>query len=97
MTIPVTATLIASATRGSIFCPIYQALRAAGFEVACVDYPAEPGSYSGHKPGKLAIFLHAPKGDMVIQELPSAVTSAIETYDKTGRMDPFVFELPDPV
>lgn len=86
MTISITPSIILNAIRGGIQCPVYLALQAAGYDIQMVGVGEERGRLTAN-----AYYIRG--GESFIQELPTAVAEAIKTYDKTGQMAAFEFEL----
>lgn len=90
MTITVSHLDIEPAIQGSLECPIFRALRAAGLDVQMVGCGQDPRFDALVANAYLIV-----GGESIIQRLPAAVAESIKTFDRTGKMEPMTFELPD--
>lgn len=90
MTITVTPDIIAQSAQGSLECPVFRALRAAGLSVQMVGCGQDPRTDTLVSSAYLIV-----NGESVIQRLPSSISEAIKLFDRTGKMDSLTFDLPD--
>ncbi len=88
MTINVTQEIIEKSKPGTLECPVFRALAANGLNVHMVGV--------GHVAGSLVANAYLTfESTAIIQKLPSNALEAIIKFDKTSKMEPFSFEIPD--
>lgn len=92
MIISVTSDHISAAIRGTILCPLFLALKAYAYDVQMIGVGVE----HPHSDIPCARLYYLKGGDAIIQTLPMHVVQLLKSYDKTGVLAPFEFELPNP-